>query len=351
MDRRQFLARTGKTLGGIAALGAGGNLLAACASGTSSKTTSSGAAKNGNLTYQLVWLPNFQNAGDFVADSKGYFAKEGLQVTIKNGGPGVIVEPLLVSGKAQIAAAGPQDTLQAISKGADLKIIGALYQKSVWAVISLASKPIHSPADLMGKKIGISAGDTVAWQTFLKINGIGKGKIDAVPVQYDTTPLVAGEVDAWLGYVNNEVVTLESTGHPTAHFMLSDFGYKTVENIRTVSTAALNDPKRRAQLVAFMKADVHGWQDAVANPAEGAALATNVYGKSLKLDLAQQTKSAQASNQLIQSDTTHAHGLMWMSPQEVEDTLHTLGLGGVTGSASSFTNEILQEVYQGANRV
>lgn len=350
MDRRQFLTRTGKTLGGIAALGGAGNLLAACSSGGSS-TVASGGAKNGRLTYQLVWLPNFQNAGDFVADAKGYFTKEGLQVTIKNGGPGVIVEPLLVSGKAQIAAAGPQDTLQAISKGADLKIIGALYQKSVWAVISLASKPIHTPHDLIGKKIGISAGDIVAWQTFLKINGIGKNQIDAVPVQYDTTPLVAGEVDAWLGYVNNEAVTLEATGHPTAHFMLSDYGYKTVENIRTVSTAALNDPKRRAQLVAFMKADIHGWQDAVANPAEGAELATNVYGKSLKLDLSQQTKSAQASNDLIQSDTTAAHGLMWMSPQEVEDTLHTLSLGGVTGSASSFTNEILQEVFQGANHV
>ena len=41
------------------------------------------------LTVQLKWLPQAQFAGYYVAQSKGYYKAEGLDVTIKPGGPDI----------------------------------------------------------------------------------------------------------------------------------------------------------------------------------------------------------------------------------------------------------------------
>ncbi|MGH8858919.1 MAG: ABC transporter substrate-binding protein, partial [Polaromonas sp.] len=41
------------------------------------------------VTVQLKWLPQAQFAGYYVAQSKGYYKAEGLDVTIKPGGPDI----------------------------------------------------------------------------------------------------------------------------------------------------------------------------------------------------------------------------------------------------------------------
>ena len=55
----------------------------------------------------------------------------------------------------------------------------------------------------------------------------------------------------------------------------------------------------RDKLKAFLKAEIKGWNDAVADPAGAAKLAVENYGKDLKLNLGGQAEQAKAQNELV----------------------------------------------------
>ena len=78
--------------------------------------------------------------------------------------------------------------------------IGAQYQKNPFAIMTLASKPIKTPQDMIGKKIGVQATNNAVWLSFLKANNIDPGKVDKVVVQFDPSPLASGTVDGWFSF-------------------------------------------------------------------------------------------------------------------------------------------------------
>ena len=63
-------------------------------------------------------------------------------------------------------------------------------------IMSLANKPLKTPQDMIGKKIGVQATNESVWDAFLAANSIDPSKIDKVPVQFDPTPLTTGTLQA-----------------------------------------------------------------------------------------------------------------------------------------------------------
>jgi len=365
LDRRTFLARGATSAAGLAVLG-GGGLLAACGSSSKSSSTAttagttattagsattatSGPAKNlGSASLQLSWIKNVEFAGSYIADTKGYYKQEGIDCTIVAGGPTISTEPVIVAGKSIIGITSPDFTAAAINKGANLIVVGCQYQRNPFAIMSLASKPIKTPQDMYGKKIGVQATNETIWNAFIKLNSLDASKINKVPVQFDPSPLVSGTVDAWFSFFTNEPNLLKSKGVDTFVFLLDDFGYHILDEAYIVSTDSLTNPDSRAKLKAILRAEIRGWQDQLANPGEGASLAATKYGKDLGLDTAEQTLEATAQNQLIQSDTTKSKGLFYMSDTDQQRSVQTMALAGITIDAKKlFTNELLDEIYQG----
>ena len=340
MDRRAFL-RTSLAASGLII---GTPLVAACGSSSTATGSSSAADGMSSMAYQFSWIKNFQFAGEYVADSKGYYRDAGLAVDLLAGGPNVSTDAVAESGKALVVQSSPDFTANAVAAGADLKIIGASYQKSPFSIISMAN-PISSPADLAGKKIGIQAVNQVAWDAFLKLSGVDASTFTQVPVQHDLTPLVSGEVDGFWGYSNDDAVQLREKGNDITVMLLADHGYLLPTGTYTVRAAALADPATRAQIVTFMKADVRGWTDAIADPALGARLAVETYGKDNGLDLAGQTASCAASNDLMVTPDTTANGLFTMTPALIQESIATLAAGGITASADLFDMSVLTEVH------
>src|SRR5438552_16657459 len=72
-----------------------------------------------NITLQLKWVPQAQFAGYYAAVKQGYYAKEGLNVTLKNGGPNIIPEQVVASGQAQFGVDWLPSLLSARDKGTD----------------------------------------------------------------------------------------------------------------------------------------------------------------------------------------------------------------------------------------
>jgi ABC-type nitrate/sulfonate/bicarbonate transport system substrate-binding protein len=344
MDRRSFL-RAGLGAVGVAAASP---LLAACGGGSSSSTTSSGLT---TISYQLSWIKNFQFGGDYIADSKGYYKAQGLKVNLLAGGPNTAVDPIVQSGKALIGQSSPDFTANAVAKGADLKIIGANYQKSPFCIMSRADKPIRTPADLAGKKIGIQAANEVAWGAFLKLAKVDPSSFTKVPVQFDITPVISGDVDGFWAYVNDDVINMREKGADPVVMLLADFGYDVMTATYTVRSDSLTDKAKRAQIVSFLKGDLKGWQDAVADPGLVADLTVNTYGKGNGLKVDEQKACATATNEIMVTDETKAHGLSTMSDTLISGTIKSLAAAGITANPDLFDTSVLDEIFNGSATV
>jgi ABC-type nitrate/sulfonate/bicarbonate transport system substrate-binding protein len=182
------------------------------------------------------------------------------------------------------------------------------------------------------------------FNALLTANGLKPGDVTVVPAQYDPTPLANGEVDGWVSYVTNEPITLAAKGFQNTHFLFADFDLPLVAETLTVAQSTID--KERDKLKAFLAAEIKGWKDAVADPAESARLAVEVYGKDQKLDLAEQTKEASAQNELVVSADTAANGLLSMTDALIEQNIAALRAAKIDIKAAQlFDLSVLREVY------
>ena len=301
------------------------------------------------MAYQLSWLKNFQYGGEYIAEEKGYYRRFGLDVELVAGGPSAIVDPMVVSGRVLVGQSHPETMANAIAKGAPLKCIGANYQTNVNCIMSLAKSPLKTPRELIGKRIGLQTGNLLVWRVFLKLNNLDPASIHVVPVQFDFSPLVTGEVDGFFGYANDDAVQLKAKGIDIHCLLFADYGYRMFTATYVVASDSLTNKVRRAQLVAFMKGEILGWQDAIKDPALAARLTVNSYGSGNGLDFKSQEMSCIATNDYIVNADTKKYGLFWMTPAAVQETIAAIGESGITATPDQFTNEILEEAYGGKN--
>ncbi|MCZ4553521.1 ABC transporter substrate-binding protein [Williamsia sp. 1138] len=337
-DRRSFL-RYSMIAGG--AVGSA-SVLAACSSGSSD----SGGASATNPKVQLSWQKNIEFAGEYFALENGYYEAAGLGTPelITGGGPGTGVETGLTSNKVWIGMTAPQLTAPVILQGAALKTIAATFQKNPFCIVSGAQTPILSPQEMKGKKIGVQASNENVFKALLTANGMVESDVQKITVQYDPTPLTTGEVDGWVSYVTNEPITLAEGGFPNANFLFADFNLPLVAETLVVRQETIDN--ERDKLKAFLKADIQGWYDAVADPAKSAELAVTKYGKDLGLELGEQTKEAEAQNLLIVNDDSKANGLLTITPALIDLNIEALAKAGYEITAEQlFDMSLIQEVY------
>ncbi|MER7452250.1 ABC transporter substrate-binding protein [Nocardia beijingensis] len=344
LNRRSFLrysAFAGAALGGAGALAACGG-----SSGDAPGGSSADGSKYGRVAVQLSWLKNIEFAGEYFADSKGYFREAGFGSVdlIAGGAASTSVEAGLDTGKVWLGLSAPQTTAPAILEGLPAKIVATTYQKNPFAIVSAAARPIKTPADMKGRKIGVQDTNQLIFNALLTANGMQPGDVTVVPAQFDPTPLANGEVDGWVSYVTNEPITLAARGFQTAHFLFADYNLPLVAETLTVAQSTID--KERDKLKAFLTAEIKGWKDAVANPAESARLAVEVYGKDQKLDLAEQTKEAAAQNDLVVSADTATGGLLSMTDALIEQNIAALRAAKIDIKAAQlFDLSVLREVY------
>jgi ABC-type nitrate/sulfonate/bicarbonate transport system substrate-binding protein len=344
IDRRTLLVNGVRAAAGLAVLGSASSLLAACG-GDDKAATASGTKDFGALNYQLSWIKNVEFAGQYIADTNGYYKAAGFSsVSLMAGGPNVSQDSVVAAGKALVGISSPDITAAAILKGAPLVVLGAQYQKNPFCIMSLADKPITTPQEMVGKKIGVQATNEPVWAAFLKANNLDPSKITKVPAQFDPQPLVAKEVDGWFSFFTNEPNLLKTKGVDTAVMLLNDYGYPMVSEIYVVRKDSV--AKDRDKVKAMLTGDIKGWAQSVKDPALGAKLAATVYGKDLGLDEAEQVLESTAQNTVVSTDDTKANGLFTITDELADETIKTLALGGVTITKEQlFDLSVLKEVY------
>jgi ABC-type nitrate/sulfonate/bicarbonate transport system substrate-binding protein len=355
MSRRTLLAKGARGALGAAVAAAGASRIAVAAAGPSpvgaAQSARAASPAPVRAAVQFGWVKTVEFAGSFIADDKGYYKAEGLEIEMLSGGPGIDVVTAVVSGKALFGCGtGSQILAKARDRGAPIKIIGVLYQKSPLAILSLKAKPVRTPQDLLGKRVGVAAADTIPWETWLALNHLDASKIARVPVQFDPAPLVTGQVDAFLSFATEQPVELQVQGVPVEFFLLADYGYTSYSGAYYVLEDTLRT--RREDVVRFLRAEIRGWQDDIANPSLGAHLTVEKYGKALGLSyLSQFLGNKVTIEKLMQTPVTRAHGLLWMGDREIAANVGLFRRTQINVGPELFTDEILQEVYRGRNRI
>lgn len=340
-SRRSLLRGGVRVAGGIALAGAAPSLLAACSSSSKKASTAASSAQTTDLSYQLSWVPDVEFAGSYLAKDRGYYSKHGLDVGFRAGGASVSVEPVVTEGKALVGSSNADTVAEAVAQGAPLKIIGARFQVNPFCIISGASKPIDAPKDMYGKSIGVSSANEEAWKTFVALNKLDVSKITVVPVQDDPTPLAAGEVDGWMGYITDEPTQLSLKGFAVHTFLFADFGYKIFADIYEVTESSIATKKE--ELAAFLAAEREGWQADLSDPAAGVTAAKPYFLKS-GLTAAQQALENKAQLELISTPYTRAHGLFTMNPDDIAANISTMKVAGISASADLFDSSILEMI-------
>jgi NitT/TauT family transport system substrate-binding protein len=296
------------------------------------------------VTFQLSWLHSVQFGGSYIAAERGYWADEGLEVTLAPGGPNAPVEPPVVTGTALMGISAADYTASAVANGAPFKILAVAMQKNPFAISSLPDNPVNTPADLEGKSIGMATANTPVLQALCDINGVDIDAIDIVPTQYDGAPLLAGEVDCLLSWATDLPVAMIMQGADPVVMLMADHGY----SVHSQTYIATEDSiaNRRAELVALLSGEVRGWNDYQADPAAAAALTVARFPDQ-GLDLATQELQAERQVPLMFSELTDANGFGWFTDETVAANVETLALLGHDVSPDLWDRSILEEVHGG----
>lgn len=220
------------------------------------------------LNYRLKWLFNASVAGDIYAESKGYFAKEGLDVNVKEGGPEKNAIKELELGLAEFGVASADQVIRAKEKGAKVVVLAQIFQVNPMQWIYRDNlKPIKTLADLKGQKIGYTFGgnDETIMQTLLAKAQLSERDVTITGARFDFTPFLRKKVDIWPVYRNSQGVILTSrlkeSGENVLFLNPADFGVNFVANSVVTSEKMLKEkPETVAQ---FKRALLAGWAAAM----------------------------------------------------------------------------------------
>ena len=203
--------------------------------------------------------------GVYVAQEKGYFRAQGLDVTIQHAVSGEHVQ-LLATGRVQFSTGTGGDILKRVAQvDVPLVSIAVIGQRDEQAFAVRADSPIRTPKDWEGRLVGYKSTPSADYLALLKIGGVDRSKVREVSVGFDPRVLATGQVDVYPVFAANEPDTLARQGvavrliDPTA-FGIPSFGLTYMTNREMIATKP--DVVKR-----FLHAALKGIEDAIADPA------------------------------------------------------------------------------------
>jgi ABC-type nitrate/sulfonate/bicarbonate transport system substrate-binding protein len=224
------------------------------------------------VTLQLNWYHEAEFVGYYVAEAKGFYDAQMLDVTILEGGPGHPARDQVMNGAATFAITSFAEQKDLVINKKSAVAVMAVFQIPPLVIFTLADSGIKEPGDLVGKKVGVT---TDYWKTVLEETlsaaGIDPSKVTEVKVTTSDMPMLFDHrVDAWLGYAQDEPIRAETAGYPVTDIFPADYGVGGYEGLLITHT---NTAKEKPETVKrFVAASQEGWQYALEHPDEAASI-------------------------------------------------------------------------------
>jgi len=235
----------------------GARLAAAIAALTGLMALAGPAIALDKVSFGTDWKAEAEHGGYYQAIATGIYAKYGLEVTLRQGGPQV--------NHAQLLAAGRLDfdeepngfiPLNFVKEAVPMVVVAALFQKDPQVLIAHAGVGNDSLAALKGKPIMIGSDTRVGSWLFLKAK-FGYSDDQIRPYNFNTAPFLADKNAVQQGYLTSEPLLIEKAGVKPVVFLLADQGYSTYASVIATSRKLVQEKPDLVQR--FVNASIEGW--------------------------------------------------------------------------------------------
>ena len=233
-----------------------------------------------DVTLQLKWVTQAQFGGYYVALDKGFYEEEGLNVTIKPGGPDVAPVQVLMGGGADVMVDWMPSALAAREQGAPVVNIAQPFKSSGMMLTCLKESGVTSPDDFKGKTLGVwFFGNEYPFLSWMSTLGIptsgGADGVEVLKQGFNVDPLLQKQAACISTMTYNEywqVIDAGIAADDLITFKYEEEGVSTLEDGLYVLEANLSDPAFEDKMVRFVRASMKGWKYAEANPDEAAMI-------------------------------------------------------------------------------
>jgi len=229
--------------------------------------TSSIAFAADKVTLQLKWVTQAQFAGYFVAKDKGFYKEEGLDVTIKPGGPDVAPPQVIAGGGADVIIDWMPSALASREKGLALVNIAQPFKRSGMMLTCRKDSGVKAPSDFPGRTLGVwfygNEYPFLSWMSRLNIATDGSANgVTVLKQGFNVDPILQKQADCVSTMTYNEYWQIIDAGlgaDELITFKYEDQGVATLEDGLYVLEKNLSDPKFVDKMARFVRASMKGW--------------------------------------------------------------------------------------------
>ena len=230
------------------------------------------------VTIQLKWVTQAQFGGYFVAQDKGYYQAEGLDVTIKPGGPDIAPPQVIAGGGADVIIDWMPAALASREKGVALVNIAQIFKKSGMMLTCRKDSGIKSPADFRGKTLGVwFYGNEYPFLSWMSKLGIpttgGSNGVTVLKQGFNVDPILQKQAECVSTMTYNEYWQIVDAGLSPSELVVykyEDQGVSTLEDGLYVLEKNLSKKAFVSKMARFLKASIKGWKYAADHPDEAA---------------------------------------------------------------------------------
>ncbi|MFW6185017.1 MAG: ABC transporter substrate-binding protein [Chloroflexota bacterium] len=270
-------------------------------------------------TISMTFMPSFRAqanlpfVGAYVAQEKGYFAEEGLDVTIEHSAGGGQHTQLLASGEVQVIT---QDAAVLLKRRAEpglpLVSIGLIGQRGQQAFVALADSGIDTPADWVGHTVGFKGTPPPDLFAIMESAGVDQSRVDLVNVGFDPRVLTEGVVDVYPVFKSNEPYLIESWGYELVQWDAAEFDIPTLGLTYTTTEDLVEEQPE--MLRRFMAAVMRGIAYAGENREEAVEIVLQYAGPDADPEHMRFMLDAEFVD--YESEVTDANGPGWQTEEQ-----------------------------------
>lgn len=276
------------------------------------------------ITFILNWTMGHEHAAFITAADKGFYAEEGLAVTILRGYGSTDSSRRLFAGEGQFGNISNAVLVKARSEGIPLKQIAMGYHLSPVGIFGLPGKGPTTPDEIRGKKIATTTGtEGLQLEIICELNGIDvETEVDRVFMSppAKVPAVLTGDVDGCAGYVTDEAREIASAAEipfeDVTKLLFRDWGIDVYGNgIAALDDYIMDNPDIVER---FVRASMKGMAWAIQNPEEAAEIVSRWLPE---LPEEEVLEGWIAVIDLIWNEETQQYGIGYMIPEKIQESI------------------------------
>jgi NitT/TauT family transport system substrate-binding protein len=209
------------------------------------------------LTMQTNWRAQAEHGGYYQAVATGIYAKHGLDVTLRAGGPQINNPQLLAAGAIDFSMGSDSfNGLNFVKNNIPLVVVGSMFQKDPRVLLAHPGQGNDSLAALKGKPVLIASASRNNYWQFLRAK-YGYTDDQIRPYTFNMAPFLADKAAIQQGFVTSEPLKMQQAGIQPVIHLLADNGY--VSYATTLETRTQLVQEKPDVVQRFVNATIEGW--------------------------------------------------------------------------------------------